>query len=168
MENPVYTGFASPMGELYIRKSSRGVTDLAIGLDEAGFLEKMVIKYGGSPVHNNKPFGPVLKELEGYFKGKTREFEAPLDLCGSAFELRVWKAISSTGWGKTKSYSEIAREAGSPKGARAAGGACGKNPVPIIVPCHRVLASSGKLGGYTGGQGIKRALLEIEGIVPAD
>jgi AraC family transcriptional regulator of adaptative response/methylated-DNA-[protein]-cysteine methyltransferase len=88
----------------------------------------------------------------------------PLDLAGTAFQKNVWNALRKISLGKTKSYGEIARAIGKPKAVRAVGGACGANPVPVLVPCHRVLAANQKLGGFSGGLDWKRSLLKREGI----
>ena len=91
----------------------------------------------------------------------------PLDLgAGSEFRQRVWAALQKIPVGQTKSYGEVAREIGSPKAVRAVGGACGANPIPLLIPCHRVLAANDELGGFSGGLNWKRRLLEREGIAP--
>jgi methylated-DNA-[protein]-cysteine S-methyltransferase len=110
---------------------------------------------------------PVLKEaatqLEEYFAGDRREFDVPMELDGTPFQREVWAELSRIPYGKTISYGELARRVGRPNGPRAVGQANGRNPIPIIVPCHRVLASNG-IGGYGGGLAVKRALLAIEGV----
>jgi O-6-methylguanine DNA methyltransferase len=97
--------------------------------------------------------------------GEPKEFP-PLDLAGTAFQKSVWGALRKISSGKTKSYGEIASAIGRPKAVRAVGGACGANPVPVLVPCHRVLAANKKLGGFSGGLDWKRSLLKREEIVP--
>jgi len=92
------------------------------------------------------------------------EFSIPLKAEGTDFQTRVWTALRDVPFGKTVSYGELAAQIGNPKAARAIGGAVGKNPIPIIIPCHRVLAAGGKLGGFTGGTDIKEWLLAIEGV----
>jgi len=106
------------------------------------------------------------RELDEYFDGRRREFELPLDwtLVGP-FGRRVLGAASQIPYGNVLTYTEIATEAGSPRGSRAAGNALGANPIPIVVPCHRVLRRGGALGGYAGGLDRKRFLLELEGAV---
>jgi methylated-DNA-[protein]-cysteine S-methyltransferase len=114
---------------------------------------------------------PLLREaqrqLAAYFARRLREFDLPIALNGTAFRQRVWVAMRAIPYGETRSYGEIAMELGS--APRAVGGACGKNPVAIIVPCHRILASGRQIGGYSGGAGIetKRSLLALEGAVCA-
>lgn len=103
------------------------------------------------------------RQLAAYFAGRRRGFDLPLAPAGSSFELRVWQLMSDIPYGETRTYGELARDlAAAP---RAVGQACGRNPLPILIPCHRVLAADGRLGGYSGGQGAetKRRLLMLEG-----
>ena len=114
---------------------------------------------------------PVLREaklqLKSYFSGNLRRFDLPLHPEGTAFQLQVWNALQNIPYGHTVSYGELARRAGSPGACRAVGGANRRNPIPIIIPCHRVIAADGSLGGYSGNcdgsAQIKRALLKLEG-----
>ena len=110
---------------------------------------------------------PVLKEaaaqLEEYFAGERRDFDVPMELDGTPFQREVWAELSRIPYGETISYGELARRVGRPSAPRAVGQANGRNPIPIIVPCHRVLASNG-IGGYGGGLKVKRALLAVEGV----
>lgn len=112
---------------------------------------------------------PVLertaRELAEYFAGERREFTVPLDPEGTAFQRRVWEELRRIPYGETASYGDIARRMGKPGAAVAVGQANGRNPIPIIIPCHRVIGSGGKLVGYTGGLHIKRALLAVEGVL---
>jgi O-6-methylguanine DNA methyltransferase len=104
-----------------------------------------------------------VRELEEYFAGKRREFSFPLDLRGTDFQLACWQALLAIPYGETRSYADIARAVGRPQGFRAVGMANNRNPVAIVVPCHRVIASDGTLCGYGGGLEVKRRLLELEG-----
>ena len=103
------------------------------------------------------------EELTGYFDGRVRTFNFPLDMRGTEFQLQVWHEVCNVGYGQVRSYGEIARAVGKPAAVRAVGAANGANPVPIIVPCHRIIGSNGKLVGYGGGLDMKRRLLEVEG-----
>jgi methylated-DNA-[protein]-cysteine S-methyltransferase len=109
---------------------------------------------------------PVVREAMGqlasYFAGQRMEFDLPLDPAGTEFQKRVWKALSGIPYGETRSYSELARSIGKPAAVRAVGAANGRNPIGIIVPCHRVIGASGKLVGYGGGLPMKRMLLDLE------
>ena len=102
--------------------------------------------------------------LKNILAGRSPKKIPPLDLVGTEFQKSVWNALRKIPIGKTKSYGEIARTIGKPKAVRAVGGACGANPVPVLVPCHRVLAANGKIGGFSGGLDRKRDLLKREGI----
>ena len=103
-------------------------------------------------------------ELERYFAGEPIQFSVPWQLEGSAFQQTVWQTLAALPYGTTTHYGELANAVGKPGGARAVGGAMGANRLPIVIPCHRVLAANGRLGGFSGGLGIKRHLLALEGI----
>ena len=110
--------------------------------------------------------GPVSRwsdAVAAYVDGRTAELDVPLDVCGSAFQRRVWRALREIPRGETRAYSEVARAVGSPHGARAVARACATNPAPVLTPCHRVVERGGGLGGYAGGVKRKRALLRLEG-----
>jgi methylated-DNA-[protein]-cysteine S-methyltransferase len=107
----------------------------------------------------------VRRQLDLYFDGRLHEFDLPLDWqLSKGFRRRALRAIDRIPYGRTRSYTQIARSAGNERAVRAAGTACGANPIPIVVPCHRVLRSGGALGGYGGGLPMKEALLEMEGV----
>ena len=112
------------------------------------------------------PLRRAKHELAGYFSGQRTPFETPLAPTGTAFQQSVWKAISTVGYGETISYGELARRAGYAGQARAAGAATGRNPLTIIVPCHRIVGANGSLTGYAGGLDRKRALLALESGIP--
>lgn len=106
------------------------------------------------------------EQLHEYFEGRRRRFELPLDLVGTPFQREVWQALLEIPSGATRAYGEIAARIGRPSAVRAVGGAIGRNPVSIVVPCHRVIGSDGSLTGFGGGLPRKRALLGIEGVLP--
>lgn len=107
----------------------------------------------------------VIEQLNEYFAGKRKQFSIPLDLsAGTDFQQSVWRALGEIDYGRTISYAQLAQNIGKPTAFRACANANGKNPISLIIPCHRVIASSGKIGGYTGGLAIKRTLLAIEGV----
>ena len=139
---------------------------LVLAASERG-LCRLSFDGGGQGVRDDKH--PVLKsameQLTRYFRGESREFSVPLNLRGTPFQMAVWQALLRIPYGETRSYAEIAAQIGNPKAARAVGHANGSNPVAIIVPCHRVIASGGGLGGYGGGLDLKRRLLELEATV---
>ena len=152
-----YTTVPSPVGTLRLTATERGLSRLHIG-DRVPDPEP-----GWTPA--SAPFTEVTAQLEQYFRGERREFRLPLDLQGTAFELSVWNALSEIPYGTTISYGELARRLGKPGASRAVGAANGRNPVAIIVPCHRVVGSNGSLTGYGGGLPVKRALLDHESVV---
>lgn len=145
--------YAMPMGRLTIAASERGVTNVKFG------DVKMDCPRKPSALTNE-----AATQLQEYFAGKRRAFDVPLDPHGTDFQRAVWQTLSLIPYGETRTYADIAQQVGSPKGFRAVGMANNKNPVPIIVPCHRVIGADGKLVGYAGGVKIKRYLLELEGV----
>ena len=103
------------------------------------------------------------RQLRAYFAGRLRQFDLPLDPRGTPFQVRVWRELERIPYGETRSYSQIAEAMGAPRAVRAVGAANGSNPIPIVVPSHRVIGASGKLVGYGGGLPLKKRLLELEG-----
>jgi methylated-DNA-[protein]-cysteine S-methyltransferase len=106
----------------------------------------------------------TVQQLREYFAGKRRDFDLPLAPAGTAFQRSVWRCLEQIPYGVTISYSDLAKRAGKPKASRAAGQANGKNPLPIVIPCHRVIAADGTLGGFGGGLPTKVTLLRLEGL----
>jgi methylated-DNA-[protein]-cysteine S-methyltransferase len=113
-------------------------------------------------IYNEKPFAAARQQLTEYFAGERREFDLPLKLNGTEFQMSVLRALQQIPYGETTSYAEIAERVGRPKAVRAVGAANGRNPIPIIVPCHRVIGSHGELTGFGGGLDTKEALLRLE------
>src|SRR5579859_1520654 len=104
----------------------------------------------------------TLRQLQAYFAGELQSFDVPLEFAGTDFQKRVWSALRAIPYGQTRSYSQIASQIGAPRAVRAVGAANGRNPIPIIVPCHRVIGASGSLVGFGGGLAWKRLLLDLE------
>jgi methylated-DNA-[protein]-cysteine S-methyltransferase len=139
---------------------------LRVHVDAEGRLLQIDLRGAARPlagVESAARCAPVVQQLADYFGGQRRAFDLALLPRGTPFELRVWRELQRIPYGTTISYKELARRIGSPRGFRAAGSANGKNPIPIVIPCHRVIAADGTLGGYGGGLALKRKLLEIEG-----
>jgi methylated-DNA-[protein]-cysteine S-methyltransferase len=113
-------------------------------------------------IYNEKPFAAALRQLTEYFAGERRTFDLPLKLSGTEFQMSVLQALQEIPYGETTSYADIAERVGRPKAVRAVGAANGHNPIPIIVPCHRVIGSHGDLTGFGGGLDTKEALLRLE------
>jgi methylated-DNA-[protein]-cysteine S-methyltransferase len=118
---------------------------------------------GGAEVPGNPLLAEAARQLRAYFSGDLREFCLPLDPRGTDFQVRVWRRLETIPYGELRSYSDIARAIGAPLAVRAVGAANGANPIPIVIPCHRVIGSNGKLVGYGGGLALKKRLLDLEG-----
>jgi methylated-DNA-[protein]-cysteine S-methyltransferase len=136
---------------------------------DADGLHRVYFMHGRRPkspephwIEDKKPFKDVIAQLKSYFAGKLRDFDLPLVLKGTDFQLQVWRRLQQIPYGETTSYGAIARELGSPEAARAVGLANGSNPIPVIVPCHRVIGSNGALTGFGGGLPLKQKLLALE------
>ena len=149
--------YNSPLGPLFLVANPKGLC--GVYFDQQSFE---VVK---SLSQQNESHQVVLKavaQLTEYFNGERQSFDLPIDVKGTGFQKQVWTALTKIPYGKTKSYREIALEIKNPKAFRAVGTANGKNPLGIIVPCHRVIAADGTLGGYAGGLDKKKHLLELE------
>ena len=155
----------SPLGPLWLALGPRGVLAIAYGgsADEHD-LRRIVARYGPGVLRAPQRLDAVKRELDEYFAGKRTRFELSVDLSAlTPFQRRVLATTRRVRFGEVRSYGEIATRAGAPTAARATGAALGANPIPIVVPCHRVVASDGSLHGYSGGLERKRWLLRMEG-----
>jgi O-6-methylguanine DNA methyltransferase len=170
METLHSTTMQSTIGPLFLAASDRGLATLEFDARLPGQQsirpnprdlreEKKAFKFEDSA----DVLRPYVGELQEYFAGKRREFTFPLDLRGTDFQLACWRALLAIPYGETRTYADIARIVGKPKAFRAVGMANNRNPIAIVVPCHRVIASDGTLCGYGGGLDVKRRLLELEG-----
>jgi len=149
----------TPLGPMLLARTERGLAGVWFEgqKDHPGVLS--------APVRDDDPLlRAAAAQLTDYFAGRSTRFDVPLDLHGTDFQRGVWQALLAIGLGQTRSYGDIARELGAPRAMRAVGAAVGKNPVSVIVPCHRVLGTGGSLTGYAGGVDRKRALLALEGV----
>ena len=151
----------TPDGQFVARYSEKGLAGLnfPVGRASSRAVKKKIV-----PAEIRSWHRMTETALKDILAGRKSENLPPLDLAGTEFQKSVWNALRKISTGKTKSYGEIARTIGRPKAVRAVGGACGANPVPILVPCHRVLAANKKLGGFSGGLDWKRSLLAREGV----
>lgn len=170
VETLVYAFFTSSVGPLFLAASRRGLVALEFDQRLPGQqsvrpnprdlrTESKTVRFEQS----EKALQPYVNELEQYFAGSRRRFDFPLDLRGTEFQLACWQALLEIPYGETRTYADIARSVARPQGFRAVGMANNRNPVAIVVPCHRVIASDGTLCGYGGGLDIKRKLLQLEG-----
>src|SRR5271157_2350225 len=156
METLLYVRTSSPVGPLFLAASPKGLLRLE--------FEARVQKLNPA-VHlqeSKSALAPYLAELDEYFAGRRREFSFPLDLRGTEFQLACWRALLEIPYGETRSYRDLARAIGHPQAFRAVGMSNNRNPIAIVVPCHRVIAADGSLCGYGGGLDIKRKLLHFE------
>jgi methylated-DNA-[protein]-cysteine S-methyltransferase len=160
-----YAEVSSPVGALVAATTPRGLVRLAYADDGTdAVLEELARRVSPRLLEAPARLDRTRRELDEYFAGRRREFDVPLDLSLTrGFGRRVLVQTARVPFGEVSTYAEIAARAGSPRGSRAAGNALGANPIPIIVPCHRVLRSGGGLGGYTGGLHRKETLLAVEG-----
>jgi methylated-DNA-[protein]-cysteine S-methyltransferase len=162
-----YSFEPSPVGELLVAVTPRGLIRLAYNAEEYAddVLEELARRVSPRVVEAPAALDTVRRELDEYFQGKRTSFDIPVDWrLHDGFGRRVLRATARIPFGKVLTYGEIAAKAGSPRGSRAAGNALGSNRMPIVVPCHRVVRSGGKIGGYTGGVERKEYLLELEGV----
>lgn len=152
--------YQSPVGELFLEINNDGALTHLLFTGSPSFDRDMLA--GIDPDVIQEGLSSVVQQLDEYFSGKRRDFELPLAPSGTEFQEKVWEALRTIPYGETISYRELARRVGNPDAARAVGLANGKNPISIIIPCHRVIMIDGSLGGYSGGIGIKEKLLALE------
>jgi len=152
----LYTQIESPVGPLLLVADDAGLREILFvngrhhARPDPGWKEQAT------------PFKETIRQLHAYFAGELEDFALPLAPQGTAFQLRVWKRLCDIPYGETISYGQLARRIGNPNASRAVGLANGANPIPIVIPCHRVIGSNGKLTGYGGGLPIKEKLLALE------
>jgi methylated-DNA-[protein]-cysteine S-methyltransferase len=156
VDRVVYAVVESPIGDLLLTSDGEALTGL--------YLES----HKGGPERDERwhrddaALNPAREQLSAYFAGESRSFDLRLDSRGTEFQRRVWDALRAVPFGETVSYAELARRIGAPRAVRAVGAAVGRNPISIVVPCHRIIGSDGDLTGYAGGLASKRWLLEHE------
>lgn len=160
-----YATVDSPLGSLLVASTRRGLVRLSYGDDGPdAVLRDLAARVSPRVLEAPNSLDQVRRELEEYFAGRRRRFDLGVDLAlAQGFNRRVLRATARIPFGSVSTYRDVAGRAGSPRGSRAAGNALGANPIPIVVPCHRVVHSGGGLGGYTGGLQRKRFLLGLEG-----
>lgn len=157
----VYARIPSPVGDLLAVADQGALVELSFDAPRALARRR---KSQGEPVREAAgEFARVRKQLAAYFGGELRDFDLPLAPTGAPFEQRVWRMLRTIPYGTTTTYGAIARGLGTPNAARAVGAANGRNPIAIVIPCHRVIGSTGGLTGYGGGLARKRLLLDLEG-----
>ncbi len=158
--NLVQYKMTTPIGPLYLIASANGLKGI--------YWSKQEVKLVAT-LDNSRPeekiLGNACRQLTEYFAGTRKSFNVPFDLEGTPFQIKVWNALSKIPYGQTAAYQDIARNINNSKAVRAVGSANGKNPLCIMIPCHRVITSAGTIGGYAGGINVKRQLLALEGKV---
>lgn len=152
-----YTTIDSPVGALLLTSNGKALT----GVYPVKHKRLDQVRQGRQDA---APFREAIRQLEEYFAGRRTSFDLPLETGGTAHQRKVWDGLRKIGHGKTLSYGQLAAKLGNPNASRAVGGANGRNPICIIIPCHRVIAADGTLGGYSGGLDMKQWLLRHEGI----
>ena len=147
------------VGRLYVVASAHGLQGVFFNKQPGALVKKID---GAEPAQ--KILSRTVQQLEEYLNGQRKQFDVVYDLEGTAFQKQVWRQLAKIPFGKTVSYRDIAKRIDNPKAVRAVGSANGKNPLCIIIPCHRVIAADGTIGGYSGGIDIKKKLLQLEQI----
>jgi methylated-DNA-[protein]-cysteine S-methyltransferase len=166
----LYAWAHTEIGRVLVASTWKGVCFTALsGNGAMEHLWKWVERHepGASLVEDRRAMRPVLEQIAAYARGDRKRFDVHLDLRGTAFQRSVWEADRRIPYGQTRTYADVARAIGKPSAVRAVGGANGKNPVPLLVPCHRIVARNG-IGGFTGGLHHKRRLLALEGATVSD
>jgi O-6-methylguanine DNA methyltransferase len=162
MEDAYYASCPSPIGSIWVASDRSGVCLLSFGMTEEGFLKELA-GAGFQHAQAGQEFNQgVLQEIKAYFEGKLARFSSPLHPLGRPFDMRVWEALQRIPIGETRSYQEIAHAVGNPGACRAVGGANSRNPIPLLIPCHRVIRKDGGLGGFSSGHTRKEWLLRFE------
>jgi len=169
LADAIFTRLNTPLGRLLVVQGPSGIIRIAFETErEDAVLAEIARTLGPNVIASDRELAPARDALSAYLEGDATQLELPVDLrlTTAPFRRVVLEELRSVPRGQTVSYGELARRAGNPRASRAVGSACARNPVPIVVPCHRVLPSTGRLGNYGGGPERKRVLLELEGAIP--
>lgn len=161
------TSFESKIGRIYVASTERGVCKISVPREaRKDFFDWLKQHFDVDSIIDNRSRNKeVIDQLNRYFNGKLAKFTLPVDLMGTPFQLRVWKELSRIPYGVTSTYKHVSRKVSAPKGFQAVGRATGQNPLPIVIPCHRVLGSDGAMVGYSCGVRTKELLLRLEGAI---
>jgi methylated-DNA-[protein]-cysteine S-methyltransferase len=163
METIYYSSFDSPLlRKVFVASTEKGVCMVDFLKSEKAFLKRLRKRFHGKMVRDDQKNKGVLSQLKKYLKGKLRRFDCRLDFRGTPFQKKVWSELAKIPYGQTRSYKKIAEAIGYPKAFRAVGNANGRNSLPLIIPCHRVIESNGGLGGFGHGLKAKKQLLDFE------
>jgi len=163
METIYYSSFDSPfLRKVFVASTERGVCMVDFLKTENIFLRRLKERFPGKIIRDNRKNRNGVNQLKKYMKGELQRFDCKLDFRGTPFQERVWSVLAKIPYGQTRSYKEIAQAIGHPKAFRAVGNANGRNSIPLIIPCHRVVESNGRLGGFGHGVKVKKQLLDFE------
>ncbi|HUL30287.1 MAG TPA: methylated-DNA--[protein]-cysteine S-methyltransferase [Thermodesulfobacteriota bacterium] len=158
-----YSSFNSPfLKKVFVASTESGVCMVDFLKTEKAFLKELRRRFRGRVIKDDQKNRSALNQLKKYLKGELRRFHCKFDFSGTLFQKKVWSALVEIPYGQTRSYKEIAQVIGRPRAFRAVGNANGQNPVPLIIPCHRVVESNGGLGGFGHGVNVKKKLLDFE------
>ena len=165
-----YGSAATPLGRLLVATTEKGLCFVCLGESETALLATLRSEFpaADSIEPDQNSIAPAIEQLVAYLAGERPHLDLPLDIQATAFQRRVWQELITIPYGETRSYGEIAARLGLPQGQRAVAGACARNPVPLVVPCHRVVRQNGKLGGYRWGVQRKAKLIATEAAAIAD
>jgi methylated-DNA-[protein]-cysteine S-methyltransferase len=160
----IYYSFidSSLLKKVFVASTDRGVCMVDFLKSEKAFLKRLKERFPGMIIRDDRKNKEVLSQLKEYLKGRLKRFDCPLDFRGTPFEKKAWAELARIPYGQTRSYKEIAQAIGHPRAFRAVGNANGRNTLPLIIPCHRVIESNGGLGGFGHGLKVKKQLLDFE------
>ncbi len=163
MEKIYYSSFNSLLlKKVFVASTEKGVCAVDFLKTEKAFLKELRETFAAKIVKNDRKNRNAMNQLKDYLDGKLRRFNCKLNLEGTPFQKKVWSALTKIPYGQTRSYRDVAKSIGNPRAYRAVGNANGQNPIPLIVPCHRVIESNGGLGGFGHGIKVKKRLLDFE------
>lgn len=154
--------FEAPWGPVWVGSTDRGICGICLREGKGGLERDLDGRRSCEFREDQQANQGVVRQIQEYLAGERRSFQVALDIWGTPFQVGVWEILRKIPYGQTRSYGEVAALLGAPQAARAVGGAAGKNPVPILVPCHRVIRGNGGLGGFGSGLDIKERLLGLE------
>ncbi len=168
MKEVVYARVDSPVGRVWVAATEMGVCKISLGAERSGAFLSWLSQHVHplQVVEDAELMTVATSQLDEYFSGARRSFDLPLDVHGTAFQTAVWSQVARIPYGATASYGDVAQLVGRPKASRAVGAALGANPLPIVIPCHRVIGSGGALVGFGAGLDAKETLLRLEDAYP--
>ncbi len=168
IEEVAYARLESQLGTVWVASTQVGLCKISLGRARSGAFRSWLSKHvgPGEPREEPEAVAGAVSQLREYFAGSRRVFDLPLDVRGTSFQKAVWSQVVRIPYGATATYGDIAQLVGRPKASRAVGGAVGANPLPIVIPCHRVIGARGALTGFGSGLQAKETLLRLEGAYP--